>query len=116
MTPINAKLESILRTLAESPRGVKWLSANGYGTPAAVQFNLLALADMGYADAPDRVSRMSTCSYWASDKGRQYLADLKPAESRSFVSRGPYVPPPWQSVRPGADDHRQHRSHGLVRV
>ena len=92
MTPINAKLESILRTLAESPRGVKWLSANGYGTPAAVQFNLLALADMGYADAPDRVSRMSTCSFWISDKGRQYLDGLKLAESRSFVSRGPYVP------------------------
>jgi hypothetical protein len=111
---MNAKLLSILRTLAESPRGVKWLSANGYGTPAAVQFNLLALADLGYAEAPDRVT--STCSFWISDKGRQYLADLKPAESRSFVSRGPYVPPPWLSTRPGAEDHRKHRSHGLVRA
>jgi DNA-binding transcriptional ArsR family regulator len=113
---VNAKLLSILRTLAESPRGVKWLSANGYGTPAAVQFNLLALADMGYADAPDRVSRMSTCSFWISDKGRQYLADLKPAESRSFVQRGPYVPGKWTPARAGADNHFAHRSHGLVRV
>ena len=111
---LNAKLESILRTLAESPRGVKWLSANGYGTPAAVQFNLLALADMGYADAPERLT--STCSFWISDKGRQYLADLKPAESRSFVQRDPYVPGKWTPARAGADSHKQYASHGIVRA
>jgi hypothetical protein len=25
----------------------------------------------------------------------------------------PYVPPPWESCRPGADDHRKYASRGL---
>lgn len=29
------------------------------------------------------------------------------------ASTQPYVPPPWNSTRPGADDHRKYASRGL---
>ena len=110
---MNEKLLSLLRTLAEQPRGLKWFANNGYGTREAVLFNLRHLAQLGYVDEP---YQFSTCSFHISDKGRQYLADLKPAESRSFVSRDPYVPGKWTPARAGADSHKQYASHGIVRA
>lgn len=36
-----------------------------------------------------------------------------PDDQRSILNRPVWVPPAWAPVRPGADDHKQHKSYGV---
>lgn len=49
---------------------------------------------------------------WPKDIQKK-VPDASVAGPRYAPKYEPYVPPPWNATRPGADDHRQYKSKGM---
>lgn len=106
---IKGKRREILSAIASSPRKATAFTHGIHKTihPDTLQLYLDEMQEHGYIIENDGQYSITTL-------GRQKL-DAVPvmAAPRTFVSRERYVPPPMESARPGADDHKQFFSKGF---
>lgn len=127
MSPINPLQKRVLLVLAENNMVTSAEIAETMPTTKQTARNQLrSLTDKGYAErVPVQEVKLVLPAYTRiTEKGRAALTfDFKAqpkervqqssAPQREPVHYVPYIPPPMQSVRPGADDHLQFKSRGF---
>lgn len=76
-----------------------------------VKTNLAALHDLG-------LLMHGKTGFKLTQAGRNWLDGpgqlVAPARVTNASTKERYVPSPWESVRPGADDHQRYSSKGMV--